>query len=226
MTNPITLSSRNIRSVKSENIGPTEEIIIRTHQSRQIQTLIFEPCGNPIPGVAFAKTCFTSDQPCLVRAVNLNNHPVEIEADTKIGEIKVVDTISSTTVQPIDPNKEHEELLSETMKHLAPAEHNEFYDLLCQYQDIFSWDGELGRVSFVEHQIETNGPPIRKRPYRVPVHLRDEIRKQVMELQQKDVIEPSTSPYGVPIVLVCKKNGEYRFCVDYHGLNAQTKFDS
>ena len=47
-----------------------------------------------------------------------------------------------------------------------------------------------------------------------------------MEMQQKDVIEPSSSPWASPIVLVKKRDGSTRFCVDYRKLNKVTRKDA
>ena len=42
---------------------------------------------------------------------------------------------------------------------------------------------------------------------------------------EKGWIRPSVSPYGAPLLFVCKKTGELRMCIDYHALNHQTKLD-
>jgi len=49
-----------------------------------------------------------------------------------------------------------------------------------------------------------------------------EAKKQVAEYLEKGWIEPSTSPYGAPILFVQKKDGGLRMCVDYRALNKVT----
>ena len=93
--------------------------------------------------------------------------------------------------------------------------------------DIFATgnDGPGGVVG-VEHVIETGDtPPIRQQPRRVPFALRPEIARMVQEMLEQRVIEESSSPWASPVVLVKKKDGDLRFCVDYRRLNAVTRKD-
>lgn len=61
--------------------------------------------------------------------------------------------------------------------------------------------------------------PISKRPYRMPPNELEELKKQLMELQAKGFIRPSSSPWGCPALFVKKKDHSLRMCVDYHPLN-------
>jgi hypothetical protein len=94
--------------------------------------------------------------------------------------------------------------------------------------DIFSQGThDLGRTSIVKHQIFTDGsPPIRQRPYRTAPTQRENITGHIQSMLEDDIIEPSASPWASPVVLVKKKDGSTRFCVDYRKLNAVTKKDS
>lgn len=68
--------------------------------------------------------------------------------------------------------------------------------------------------------------PIKQRVYRASPNIRAEIDKQVQQLLQQDIIGESYSPWSSPVVLVRKKDGTYRFCIDYRKLNAATIKDS
>ena len=87
--------------------------------------------------------------------------------------------------------------------------------------------GDLGHTDLVRHKVNTgNAAPIRQPPRRLPSLKTDEAHKAVTEMLEQGLIEPSTSPWASPIVLTKKKDGSWRFCVDYRKLNDVTRKDS
>ena len=111
-----------------------------------------------------------------------------------------------------------------------PAEyHGRLADLLTDYADVFSTnDFDIGRTSAIQHKIETKPgcQPIKQAPYRVPETVRKEIESQVQQLLEQGLIEPSSAPWASPVVMVKKKDGSLRLCVDYRRLNAATIKDA
>ena len=93
---------------------------------------------------------------------------------------------------------------------------------------VFSNDsGDLGKTDLVQHEIQTGDTkPIKQAPRRIPIHRRELVAELVAEMKTKGVIEDSSSPWASPIVLVQKKDGSLRFCVDYRRLNAVTEKDA
>jgi hypothetical protein len=65
-------------------------------------------------------------------------------------------------------------------------------------------------------------PPISKRPYKMPVNELVELKKQIVELQAKGFVRPSSSPWGASVLFVEKNDGTQRMCVDYRSLNEVT----
>ena len=87
-------------------------------------------------------------------------------------------------------------------------------------------DTELGHTPFVQHHVDTSDhPPIKQPVRRASFIYRDRIAKMVASMEEQGVVEPSTSPWASPVVLVPKKDGQYRFCIDYHRLNSVTRKD-
>lgn len=85
---------------------------------------------------------------------------------------------------------------------------------------------ELGAGIQFSHTIDTgNARPLNSKPRRLPLVKVNEARTEVERMLRLNVIEPTNSPWGAPIVLVTKKDGSTRFCVDYRRLNDVTKAD-
>ena len=108
---------------------------------------------------------------------------------------------------------------------LNEAEVKRLENFLTKNSDIFATDiSQLGCTNRVEHEIVTgDAPPQRKRFYRASPQIRAEIDKQIDTLLQHGFIEPSTSEWTSPVVMVKKKDGSLRFAVDYRQLNAVTQ---
>ncbi len=72
----------------------------------------------------------------------------------------------------------------------------------------------------MKHRIDTQGaPPIRQPLRRLSPAQRAEVERQVSELLEKGLIQPSDNPWASPVVLVTKKDGSKRLCLDYRKLN-------
>ncbi len=126
--------------------------------------------------------------------------------------------------------KRLEKLKSSLIENLdLPAEEREHLSslLLSRHEGFALEEGERGETDLMQFQINTGDAPPKKQPFRrVPFAVRQEVARQLRDMQRQGVIEPSTSPWASPIVLVRKKDGSLRFCVDYRSLNSVTKADT
>lgn len=101
--------------------------------------------------------------------------------------------------------------------------------LLDQYKSIFSFDpSDLTQTNIMKHNIQLaeKSIPHKIRPYRTPQALKQEISKQIQCMLKNKIIKTSNSPWNSPCFLIPKKNGSYRFVIDYRKLNSKTIKDS
>ncbi|GFX33571.1 retrovirus-related Pol polyprotein from transposon 412 [Trichonephila clavipes] len=111
---------------------------------------------------------------------------------------------------------------------LSPEQKSSAERLFQEFEDVFSRNSsDIGHTTVTQHRIDTaDHPPIKQHPRRLPFAKQEEVGTLLREMQENDIIEPSSSPWTSPIVLVRKKDGSTRFCVDYRKLNDVTKKDS
>lgn len=100
--------------------------------------------------------------------------------------------------------------------------------LLLKHKSVFSaHEGDLGCTGLLQHEIPLlDDAPVRQRHRRIPPSDYDAVKAHINQLLETQVIRESCSPYASPIVLVRKKDGSLRLCVDYRQLNSKTRRDS
>ena len=99
--------------------------------------------------------------------------------------------------------------------------------LLLEYQDIFSLEPhEIGCTGVTEYDIELlDHEPFKERFHCIARPLVEDVRQHIQEMLDGGAIRPSQSPWCNAVVLVRKKDGSLRFCIDFQHLNAKTKKD-
>ena len=102
--------------------------------------------------------------------------------------------------------------------------------LLKEYHDIFSLEKhDTGHTKAAKHKIvlkDPDTPPFKERFHRIPPPQLDEVRAHLKMMLDAGVIRPSNSPWCNAVVLVRKKDGSLRFCIDFRRLNSLTVKDS
>ena len=152
--------------------------------------------------------------------IDTTNHNVTVNINGKRHAIPL-----EKDDQPI-LNISKNEPLKFNLSHLPPAKADEVQKVLNSYERIFAKNmKELGWAKRVKHEIRTTGDPIALHHYRTPITLRPLVKQHIDEMLEHHIIRRSISPYRSPVVMVKKKTGDLRFCVDYRKLNAQTVKD-
>ena len=110
-------------------------------------------------------------------------------------------------------------------KRLSLAQQQELKKLLEKFTPIMS--NNPGRTHLIEHHIRTSGKKaIRQPPYRLPRAFRDEVIAELQDMVKAGIMVPSQSEWAFPMVIVKKKDGKARICIDYRKLNAVTEGDA
>ena len=109
---------------------------------------------------------------------------------------------------------------------LTPDKQEELKQLLTEFSDVFS--DEPGKTTVTKHEIhlEPGSRPIKLPPYRVSTQKSEIIKKELDNMIDLGVIEPSSSPWAAPVVVIPKPDKTFRFCVDYRRLNEVTVSDA
>ena len=129
-------------------------------------------------------------------------------------------TIPVVAPQPVDAAAKDRPPIN---PELDAASHADINQLVDRYSDIFAQGSQTGRTNIVTHAINTEDErPIKQRPHRLSPEETQMQREEVLKMLEAGVIVPSNTS---PVVLVNKKDGTKRFCVDYRKLNDVTKKD-
>ena len=150
---------------------------------------------------------------------------------------RVIDTISADKgkSQPTLMEAERQDLLLDKLDlsglEVWPAEEAEkAHGLLCEYHDIFSLEKhDMGHTNATKHKIvlkDPDTPPFKEQFWRIPPPQLDEVREHLKLMLDAGVVWLSNSPWCNAVVLVWKKDGSLRFCINFRRLNALTVKDS
>ena len=145
----------------------------------------------------------------------------QVTQDDMIAAVEVNHTTEEAGELP-----EHvRQLYEDSSKDLTSQQCETLKKLLGEYNDIFArHSADFGRTKLLKHDIDTgNEPPVKQRPRRFPRQSAEELKRQITGMAEKRIIRPSMSSWASNALLVKKKDGTYRMCIDYRELNAKTR---
>ena len=187
--------------------------------------------SEPIPGLRVARTLVSGRAPtAAVRVCNISRRPIRLHKGQSISVLQNVEIAAElpATAQNVADAEQQRRTIVDDVDHSVPqATKDELSHLVDEYQDIFSYsEYDLGSTDLVMHEINTTANPPFKQPLRPQPRARlPAIDNLITEMQNQGVIEPCQSEWASNIVLVTKKDGSIRFCVDYRKLNLLTQKD-
>ena len=188
----------------------------------------------------FTEGYWTGESKFCIPVTNWGKETVMVEKDSVIGYVESVtlvdpeDTLweddQTAIVARIDASETPRERKEDLESRLAigtscsAEERKALTQLMVQKSNVFALtDKELGQTDLVEHSIElSDSTPIRTAPRRLPYALRSELEDELQKLLDIGCIEPSSSSFASGLVLLRKKDGGLRVCVDYRGINKKT----
>ena len=174
--------------------------------------------------------------------LNITARPIAFEQGRRLAKVTLVKDTACFATQAMNSGSQTETRLSQADKLVKvlnelkygealiqhKAEKQQLQNLISKHLDVFAEnDEDIGRVQLVEHQIDTgDAAPVRARARFYSPTQRMAINAEVDKYKAAGIVRPSSSPWAAPVLIVKKKDGSNRMCVDYRQLNMVTVPDS
>ena len=220
----------HLNATQKQDPPPTSRALLLQTTDIPAETARLIRCHNPWPNedVYFcpeeALPTFVSGVPALssgsevwVAIHNQRPEPLRLHAGQNVGTLEILAIADS----PPPPAASKPLRQPPVPEHLSPIQQQQLKDLFQEFSDIISQgEDDLGCTPLLQHTTETKGLSLRQ-PYcrQNPAVWREEMA-QIQQMLTSCVIGPPNSPWASPVVMVKKKDGSLRFCVDFWQLNA------
>ena len=209
-----------------------------------------EGCDVLIPatyqrGLLIPNTIVKSGREAVVRVVNPTRAYHHLKKDTFIGIAEECDiceeqeesspiVVRTATTKATSDDEDRklpdhlQDLFTRSTKHLTTEEASAFAEVLIDYEDVFSKDDfDIGCFKDIKCRIDTGDAiPVKENMRRTPIHFESEEEAHLQKMLKAGVIQPSSSAWASCPVLIRKKDGRVRWCIDYRKLNKVTRKDS
>lgn len=234
-TMTITINNSDIPKILSINRNTNNEITIpaRTETTEQFHIDSQVPClvdnAEISPGVFIARTIVHPNL-AYIRVINTCDTPQVISRQLSANEPLHNYSIYSIMDVTMNPEREHEVIRIITPT-IPPQFRAILIPLIRQYADIFALTTDVMTTNnFYEQKLRIkDDSPTYIKNYRTPHSQKAEIHQQISNLLSNSLIEPSTSCYNSPIILVPKKSPtnikKWRMCIDYRAVNKRLLSD-
>lgn len=204
--------------------------------------LLEQPSASSLPSgllVSASLVSLPTKQPCLlpVEVRNETERDIIIPSKTVLADIHAVARVihkEQTVKESNPPDMQTESYKPPKLSFdfgdspLPPGWKDRVTVMLNSMPDVFSQhDLDFGQTDMLKHRIRlSDEKPFKHRPRPIHPHDVDAVRKHLQDLLASGVIQESESPFASPIVVVRKKDGSVRLCIDYRKLNLQTIHDA
>ena len=234
--------------------GSLQFVQATCNQGLALSTVLLEPLsygeGNLPTNLLISSALLSVSKGAVnIPVVNVGNEDQWLKPRTVLGTLHLADVHpSSQTIEAEEQTQDQGRLVAFTRSvtaespplptisgldelewpDLSPQERTTAKTLLSKYSDTFSlFDGDVGCTDIIQHEIPlVDDIPVRQRYRRLPPSQFSLVKAHIQELLQQGIVRVSCSPYASPIVVVQKKGGDIRLCVDYRQLNAKTRKDA
>lgn len=225
-------------------------------QSKTLQTYpaLIEPLGldeGTLPGglIVSSSYVWVHEGQLVVPVINPSTSDVTLKPQLRIASLQKAQIIAGETAcivfERTGPQEEevllldHQSLLCSDTHSVSELDQVQFpglshdqtiqaRELLLKYSNVFAKsDDDLGCTAVIQHEIPlVDEGPVCQRYRRLPPSQYEEVKGHIKQLLEQGVIRESSSPYSSPLVIVKKKDGTLRMCVDYRQLNMKTRKDA
>lgn len=229
----------------SVSVSANSEIVVDCHVNDDAfyvsgGCMLISSDGLTLPGGLIATPMLVSGDSAKdiwqVRVSNPTQVDVTIPVNTALGQVEQVNIVQMSAQVPSTDDSKSSDAMDvsnlfdlEHLNGLSDKHRQDILEMLNRNIDAISLhEFDLGLARGYKHTIklEHGARPFRIPYRRIPPCMWEEVRDHIQKMLASGVIEPSTSSFASPIVLVRKKDNSLRFCVDYRRLNSVTIKDA